>query len=120
MKPFNLEKALAGDEVVTVNGKKVSEIHLFKHMGRQSLCVIIDGDCYWYNKDGSYRIDGSPSDLDLRMMPKNKVYFINICQRDIDRGEIRDRNIFSTYIGSYSERGILGDWIQTVQFTVEE
>jgi len=45
MKKFNLEKALAGKPVVTRNGKKITELHLFKSAELiQPLYGIIEGD----------------------------------------------------------------------------
>jgi hypothetical protein len=45
MKEFNLERALAGEPVITRNGKKVTELHLFKNEALiQPLYGTIEGD----------------------------------------------------------------------------
>lgn len=63
MNKFNLEKALAGDKVITRDGKEVIHVHKFNVSGKfMPIIGIVDGGYgYWHlngkqNKDcGSYK-----------------------------------------------------------------
>lgn len=78
LKPFNLERALAGDPVVTRHGIEVEEIYHFKKdKSEWCLGVVINGG-YW-----SYCIDGTtcrpyegPEKQDLFMKPVEKEYVV--------------------------------------------
>jgi hypothetical protein len=65
MKPFDLEKALAGEPVVTREGKKVSEFYQFKTIDSQfDLFGIINGVLHGFDKYGRYMaIEQSEYDL---------------------------------------------------------
>ena len=61
MKPFDLEKTLAGAPVFTRDGRRVLEIHCFeKFNGKYPLYALIEGDTIpiSYTKDGLYAIGG--------------------------------------------------------------
>lgn len=75
MKPFDLEKALAGQDVVTMDGLDVDEIHLFKN---GIIGVLILDQIYVYDKNG--RIISSPhiEEKDLMMDPTKKRGWINV------------------------------------------
>lgn len=76
MKPFNLERALAGDPVITRDEKKVSEIHYFSTArGSAPLIAIIEGVYFWFSEEGKYWESGSLSTHDLFMAPKTKTYW---------------------------------------------
>lgn len=73
--PFDLEKALAGDEVTfrCPQGRKIKEILHSKKMNR--VIVVTNTDSVWstyHYEDGRYMRD-SPSTDDLFMAPKPKV-----------------------------------------------
>lgn len=53
MKPFNLEAALAGKPVTTLQGYLVQEFHLFKKKAGNPLMAIINGRAYGYELDGN-------------------------------------------------------------------
>jgi hypothetical protein len=68
MKPFNLEKALAGEPVVTRGGDKVTEIHNFStRHGEMTVFAIIEGGFLTFNKNGEHYSEFVSSDFDLFM-----------------------------------------------------
>lgn len=80
MKPFNLEKALAGDPVVTRDGRKVTEIVLLNTANDFcSVVCVIDKYAYAFRQDGSF-IENREHKHDLFMAPKivKKSGWINI------------------------------------------
>lgn len=83
MEPFNLEKALAGDPVVTRTGENVTQIHLFdaKDMQGAHACYpvygILKGRVTSFTEKGTYNIKEG-NDFDLFMKPKVIEGWINI------------------------------------------
>ena len=68
MKPFNLEEALAGKPVVTRDGRKVTELYLFKTANSSyPLRVCIDKDIKDYTDRGTYYAKDTTSEHDLFM-----------------------------------------------------
>ena len=80
LKPFNLEKALAGAKVVTRNGQEVTEIYECKTTakGQQNIVSVVDGEAILHNKQGRFFTRDSESVLDLFMLPEVKTYWLNI------------------------------------------
>jgi len=78
MKAFNLEKALAGEKVVTRDGQEVTQVTLFNPVedGCESIGALIDGRILVFYKDGSY-MKGGEAAMDLFMTPKKLSGFIN-------------------------------------------
>ena len=71
-KPFDLERALAGDEVVTREGLAVTEIHYFKHVNSvYEVYVAVGGLVYACTKEGLYTFPVEDR-FDLFMAPKTK------------------------------------------------
>jgi hypothetical protein len=70
LKPFNLEKALAGDPVVTREGQQVTEIFLCKTANKteSSVVFVCNGKVYATTVNGNF--DGFASSHDLFMAPK--------------------------------------------------
>lgn len=56
MKPFNLERALSGDPVVTRDGRKVAQIVAFKNIleNYQSVVAVVDGIIHRYMSNGRF------------------------------------------------------------------
>jgi len=80
MKKFNLERALAGEPVVTRTGKKVTELHLFKNEDLiQPLYGIIEGDedVLNWTTYGIYN-PTKESSWDLFMEGKKKSRWVNV------------------------------------------
>lgn len=79
MKPFDLQKALAGDPVVTRDGRKVTEVvHMKTARENESIVFVASGLCYATHLNGI--IDTFDSANDLFMAPKivKKEGWINI------------------------------------------
>ena len=71
--PFDLEKALAGETVVTRDGREVSQVTLFDCSSKYPLVAVVDGEVYGFAKTGGHYISGHPSSLDLFMKPKTRI-----------------------------------------------
>ncbi len=80
LKPFNLEEALAGEKVVTRDGRNVIEVvKLSKAVGSQPVIAVKeDGSWTSYTSDGYLCTGGILSDNDLFMAPTKKQGWVNI------------------------------------------
>lgn len=83
MKPFNKERALAGDPMVYRNGEKVQGELLLsnyrhKNNSQYSLILITDDFTASYTEQGKYQIDVDMDSLDLYMANKKKKLYIVI------------------------------------------
>jgi len=70
MKPFNLEKALAGEPVVTRDGRKIIDLYHFKDVKTKfSLVVLIENNSSvdHYTTKGTWTEDFENQELDLFM-----------------------------------------------------
>jgi hypothetical protein len=84
MKKFNLERALAGEPVVTRNGKKVTELHLFKNETLiQPLYGTVEGDddVFSWTTFGIYN-PGKETSWDLFMAGEKKSVWVNVYKND--------------------------------------
>lgn len=70
--PFNLQDALAGDPVITRDGRKVLQIAQFPEAKTFKLVAFIEGNTAvtLYMADGRYNVVDINSPLDLFMAPK--------------------------------------------------
>ena len=81
MKPFDLEKALAGEPVVTRSGVPVTEIYHFKtSRDRFPVRAVVNGGLSSYNTDGRWGI--THTNNDLFMAPVKKQEWVNIHKND--------------------------------------
>jgi hypothetical protein len=66
MKPFDLQKALAGEPVVTKNGQSVSQLTLFS-LTKDDYCIygVIEGRIQRWTLIGQYDFNHKNHDLDL-------------------------------------------------------
>lgn len=97
MKPFNLERALAGDPVITRDGRKVLKVLDGRHPKVNQyyqIFALIEGDLVYttYSVSGAYR-QGSEERQDLFMAPKKREGWVNVnkgrqCDPCIGRGRI--------------------------------
>lgn len=71
--PFDLEKALAGDQVVTRDGREVSQVTLFECEEQFPIRAVINGEIEAFTKTGEYFATGESYDLDLFMKPKTRI-----------------------------------------------
>ena len=114
LKPFNLEAALNGAEVVTRTGKEVTEVVVLKTMiyGRNVLAVI-DGNLYSFNQNG--RVDGDMEyPNDLFMKPQQVTKWVNIYSTK--SGYLWAGSLFDTK--EKALEGLEGS-IDTIQITFE-
>ena len=66
MRPFDLERFLAGDPVVCRDGTVPTEVHYFASIsnGEEKIVAVVDGMALWVCDDGrQYRHVNSESDL---------------------------------------------------------
>lgn len=80
--PFDLERALAGDKVITRKGLKVLELHLFKHDDSFNplAALTAEASISYHSTAGKFRMmlgdDDHDDDLDLFMAPIEKEYWM--------------------------------------------
>ena len=77
MKPFNLERAIAGDPVQTKNRKPVSQLTVFESIDKYSVIGVVDGEiCYWDEWGNSSRT--FVPEYQLVMTPEKKTGWLNL------------------------------------------
>ena len=79
---FDLERALAGDKVVTRTGREVTQIHSFTLSNKVVVCGVRDISVGTWNGLGEYH-DGRTCDADLFMAPEKLSGFVNIYKNGI-------------------------------------
>jgi hypothetical protein len=94
MKPFDLEKALAGEPVVTRCGFKVQELHLFKNKVSNPLVGIINNEIYAWNEEGK-GMSMFKEELDLFMAPKNVKRYIYVEKFSLPFGRNTQRTAYT-------------------------
>jgi|GEM_PF-1386944 len=126
MKPFDLEKALAGHPLVTRDGRKVLDFHYFKVMTKYIFPIYaaiesIGNDPYF----SQFRIDGSAlrneeeSSLDLFLDSTKKTYWVNVYESEI-------KTIFIGKVFDNEKECSESSWahdlkkIKTISFEIEE
>jgi hypothetical protein len=77
MKPFDLEKALAGEKVITRDGQAVSEIVVFK-TADFPLAVVVDRNIRCYVCDDGTFNGYRNHPYDLFMAPKDVTMWTNV------------------------------------------
>jgi hypothetical protein len=77
-KPFNLERALAGDPVVTRDGRPVTQLTLFNIPGRFPLVGVVDNSNESWTPTGLFCVNGKTSYFDLFMAPKKRTVWVNL------------------------------------------
>lgn len=79
MEPFNLERALAVEPVVTRDGRDVTEIHYFKtDQGDYPIVAIIEGSKAAFTEDGFFSSRKCENTFDLFMKPKVVEGWFNV------------------------------------------
>lgn len=76
LKPFNLEKALAGDSVVTRNGVKVEKLVYLPEGSKESCVWVFNHQCCLCATSASGAALFSPG-FDLFMAPKTVTKYVN-------------------------------------------
>ena len=67
MRPFELQKALEGEKVITREGKNVTQLTLFDVNNQFLLAAVIDGELCKFLEDGKINSSGVESHHDLFM-----------------------------------------------------
>lgn len=89
MKPFNLQKALAGEPVVTRDGRKINDLHYFYTLTRDcKLYGVINNSIMAWTNEGHWLSTGVEQPEDLFMADKER--WANLYWDDIS---------FKAYIG---------------------
>lgn len=98
MKPFDLEKALAGEPVVTRDGRPVTQVTRFDvNNERYCIAAVVDSNIETFSIDGKFRIE-YPSIYDLFMAPKTvkKEGWINLYRSDSEEIAAFTGNAYNT------------------------
>jgi hypothetical protein len=119
MKPFNLEEALAGKPVVTRDGRKVTQFHLFKNInaGEKPLRAVIEGCVHSYEVNGIY-LPLSPSRNDLFMVSQKVTKWVNVYET-ANGYEIGQTKVHDTEGAAETSRIEMNGHIATVPITFE-
>jgi hypothetical protein len=119
LKPFNLQDALAGKPVVTRQGKKVTQLHLFNTNTEQPLLGIIEGDkdIYTWNKDGIYFSHKDTSAFDLFMAPEKKSIWVNLYE--YENGQLWVGCYYNSLEEASKPGTHMGRYIKTIEITNE-
>ena len=88
MKEFNLQKALAGEPVVTRDGKKVTQITKFDNVTitKYSICGVVEGSLENWSIEGKYH-HTLESQFDIYMAEESKTIWINVW-KDVKDGSL--------------------------------
>lgn len=79
MKPFNLERALAGDPVVTRGGREVKDFHFFRSCtDEKSLIGVIATELRAWSITGVFSYEGDKGLLDLFIAPVQRGLWLNV------------------------------------------
>ena len=81
MKPFDLEKALAGARVVTRSGKEVTQLRKFETESEYCLVAVVDGRIKSFTIQGVFNC-GANAEYDLFMAPEKREYWCNVYKYD--------------------------------------
>ena len=80
---FDLEKALAGDKVVTRDGRDAVDGYYFKSITDGfPVLFIVAGERIWVNTHGRRQALDVDDNLDLFMAPKKLSGFVNVFSRE--------------------------------------
>lgn len=91
--PFDLERALKGEKVITRNGLEVTEVHYFKTAKSCifSIGAVIMGDLHKFGDKGNFMMDGEHH-LDLFMAHRPSEYvtkWVNLYDERVTDNTIR-------------------------------
>ena len=74
-KPFDLERALAGDKVVTSEGAEVTEIQYFKTLlSDYPIFAVVSGEIQRFSISGDLYYQGRANNTRLLMAPRTKKF----------------------------------------------
>ena len=73
MKPFDLEKALRGEKVVTRDGREVTQLTHFETQSAYRLHGVVSGRLYIWFGDGSFAMDLKENNHNLYLFMATKT-----------------------------------------------
>lgn len=120
MKPFDLQKALAGEPVVTRDGKPVTQITKFDaNERRYCVAAVIDCEIETFSIDGKFRIeDISQYDLFMATKTVKKEGWVNLYKGFDGKYPVTGSTIFDTKDDAINQRS--ASFITTVKIEWEE
>jgi hypothetical protein len=118
LKPFNLQDALAGKPVVTRQGKKVTQLHLFNTNAEEPLFAIIedDEDVFCWSTNGKYNPTKQTS-FDLFMAPEKKSIWVNLYE--YENGQLWVGCYYNSLAEASQPGTHMGRYIKTIEITNE-
>lgn len=120
--PFDLEKALEGEPVITRDGMPIREIFYSKTLekkGCQSVMAVSDDEKTFHEKDGTFYPKKIPSDYDLFMAPKPREKRWQNIFLDDKNGCIRVGEIvFFSRVEAIKTGEMMKNYITTIEFEV--
>ncbi len=130
MKPFDLEKALAGEPVITRDGKQIKEIIRFNNITDNELPKIyaliddgtnIDNELVESFHDCGTWLLGTDSDHDLFMAQKTKKLYINL-YRYPDGITVTDHHPYDTHDEAlhFAENHRPEHFLKVIEVEIEE
>jgi len=124
MKPFNKERALAGDPVIRGDGQKVSRLVHFPEAtnGPFNLVAVIDGKIYTFTEKGKYYSNyDADRQQDIFMAPKKVTYSRKIVLMKDGRCSLVPESMTDTDIlFSFERKGWAVADIREISWEVEE
>lgn len=120
MKSFDLEKALAGDPVITRSGRKVIEIIKLEKRKTNPVIAVLEDDLSENDLDrvSVTCIKGKScggEEYDLFMTPKIKKYYMNIYPNNVYlEGRLKGANIYESKDDCIKDAGL--NRITTIEF----
>lgn len=127
MRPFNLERALAGDKVVTRDGLEVLKVILLEIYISRPVIFLLKGmdDVFQCNLNGVHNtgiIDGHYFDLFMAdSEPKAATYLVNVYK--LPDGSLINGQAHKSKVTPMVEMGYFlagATLLKTISFTVEE
>ncbi|HXK00725.1 MAG TPA: hypothetical protein VNF93_02425 [Buchnera sp. (in: enterobacteria)] len=116
MKPFDLEKALNGEPVITRNGYKVNQLKKYTVRCKKVIAGVIED----YNKINTWNIDGSfyrnqedRRDLFMEDKPKKKYYL------GIEKFSPDKKYRLTSYLCECKEQVINGEWDKIIEIEMD-
>ena len=123
MKPFDLEKALAGEPVVTRDGRPVTQVTKFDAPNDPNPVVaVIDGDTQSFTLTGAYFGQGKENEYDLFMATKTvkKEGWVNLYRSFDGECTIAANSIYSSKTEALHRPQFAKKYIATVKIEWEE
>lgn len=118
LKPFDLEKALAGDPVVTRRGKKVVRlVHMPEMLRKENIIYVTEEGLCWIVYPNGKIYEHGTSDHDLLMAPVKKTLWVAIDKNYPKTAPIYGKRYITSY--AYENEKVCRDLYSTNNEIVE-